>query len=68
MAFWREKMRIFDVNVLAGKNQTFRECLSKNFRGKTTEKFYGCFLGKTSLYKNFQMILRGGGRGEPSKA
>ena len=25
-AFWREKKRIFDVNDLAGKNPTFREC------------------------------------------
>ena len=35
-------------------------------RGKTILKLNGCFLGKTSLAKNFQMIFRGagGGRGE----
>ena len=29
--------------------------------GKTTGKFYDCFLGKTSLAKNFQKVFRGGG-------
>ena len=34
----------------------------KQFWGKTTVKLNDCFLGKTSLAKNFKMFFRGGGR------
>ena len=38
-----------------------------NFRWKTTGKFNACFLGKTSLAKNFQKVFRvGGWRGLPT--
>ena len=39
------------------------EQIIKNLR-KTAGKFNDCFLGKTSLAKNFQMVFRGRGGGE----
>ena len=45
------------------------ELLSKIFSGKLTGKINGCFLGKTSLAKNFQIIFMGvggGGGGTPT--
>ena len=52
--FWREKIAHFNANFQNEHSKwTFLE----------TGKFNGCFLGKTSLTKNFQMILRGLGGG-----
>ena len=34
--------------------------MNLRFRGKNTVKLNDCFLGKTSLAKNFQMFFRGG--------
>ena len=34
--------------------------MNLRFRGKTTVKLNDCFVGKTSLAKNFKMFFRGG--------